>query len=495
MDQLQIDTKLRMMYPNALPGQKFSFACAEFTYKGTDLMYDQMDMMSRGEFRDIYDIQAAQMMLRDPLGYQRGPFQLDSSLGALLSGDIDGFLAGAAGIAAYNAIAGITDPFCGKKYKTEDQIKTALKNTLIGAAAGAVTGGALGGAAGQLGGMAAGALGGIASNFMPPGLDGPVQLVKGAIGNVTKQLPFKTSGAAGIASSVGQIIAVKTLLESAVKGPASLIFKAVSSNMGMPSLAAAAGGISLQSQVAGLAGLAGNPVAFAAQAASIHSKFPMVNVNKLAGKMIAGSVAGALGGKGFNMASMVPNMNLSPGGLMKMLPIPGMTPVMDAMNPFKTAKPPKPKPPIQPKNLFAEGAAGSAMSTLKQPLSQFMGMKATIAPQTDMVAVSPAKTSYNQKLVGNANTVGWGSGGYGRENRYANLEKKRMELSAKIEMHTSELLASVDYTKLTKYSYPDLIKKHPRIKTTSTVVEALTIIEEDEAAAAAVANTNATTTV
>ena len=515
MDQLQIDTKLRMMYPNALPGQKFSFACAEFTYKGTDLMYDQMDMMSRGEFRDIYDIQAAQMMMRDPLGYQRGPFQLDSSLGALLSGDIEGFLAGAAGIAAYNAIANISHPFCGKTYKTEDQIKTALKNTLIGAAAGALTGGALGGAAGALGGqaanalggalglggggglggMASGALGGIASNFMPPGLDGPVQLVKGAIGNVTKQLPFKTSGAAGIASSVGQIIAVKALLEGAVKGPASLIFKAVSSNMGMPSLAAAAGGISLQSQVAGLAGLAGNPVAFAAQAASIHSKFPMVNVNKLAGKMIAGSVAGALGGKGFNMASMVPNMNLSPGGLMKMLPIPGMTPVMDAMNPFKTAKPPKPKPPIQPKNLFAEGAAGSAMSTLKQPLSQFMGMKATIAPQTDMVAVSPAKTSYNQKLVGNANTVGWGSGGYGRENRYANLEKKRMELSAKIEMHTSELLASVDYTKLTKYSYPDLIKKHPRIKTTSTVVEALTIIEEDEAAAAAVANTNATTTV
>ena len=496
MDQLQIDTKLRMMYPNALPGQKFSFACAEFTYKGTDLMYDQMDMMSRGEFRDIYDIQAAQMMLRDPLGYQRGPFQLDSSLGALLSGDIDGFLAGAAGIAAYNAIANISHPFCGKTYKTEDQIKTALKNTLIGAAAGALTGGALGGAAGQLGGMAAGALGGIASKFMPPGLDGPVQAVKGAISGVTSQLPFKgAGGAANIASSIGQIVAVKALLMSTVKGPASLIFKAVSSNMGMPSLAAAAGGISLQSQVAGLAGLAGNPVAFAAQAASIHSKFPMVNVNKLAGKMIAGSVAGALGGKGFNMASMVPNMNLSPGGLMKMLPIPGMTPVMDAMNPFKTAKPPKPKPPIQPKNLFAEGAAGSAMSTLKQPLSQFMGMKATIAPQTDMVAVSPAKTSYNQKLVGNANTVGWGSGGYGRENRYANLEKKRMELSAKIEMHTSELLASVDYTKLTKYSYPDLIKKHPRIKTTSTVVEALTIIEEDEAAAAAVANTNATTTV
>jgi len=493
MDQLQIDTRLRMMYPNALPGQKFTFACAELTYKGTDLLYDQMDMMSRGEFLDIYDIQAAQMMLRDPLGYQRGPFQLDASINALLNGDIDSFLLGAAGIAAYNSVAGITDPFCGKKYKTEDQIKNAVKNALIGAAAGAVTGGALGGAAGKLGGMAANALGGIASNFLPPGLDGPVQAVKGAIGGVTSQLPFKTGGAASIASSVSQIVAVKTLLEKTVKGPTSAIFSAVSSNMGMPSLAGA-GGISLQSQVAGLAGLASNPVAFAAQAASIHSKFPMVNVNKLASKMIAGAVGGALGGKGFNMASMVPNMNLSPGGVMKMLPVPGITPVSDAMNPTKTAKAPKPKPPVQPKNLFAEGAAGSAMATLKQPLSQFMGMKATIAPQTDMVASTPAKTSYNQKLVGNANTVNWGSGGYGRENRYANLEKKRMELSAKIEMHTADLLESVDYTKLTKYSYPDLIKKHPRIKTTSTVVEALTIIEEDEAAAAAKANT-ATSTV
>ena len=493
MDQLQIDTRLRMMYPNALPGQKFTFACAQYTYKGSDILYDQMDMMSRGEFIDIYDIQTAQMMLLDPLGYQRGPFQLDRSIGALLNGDIDGFLAGAAGVIAYNAIANISDPFCGKKYTTDEQIKNAVRNSLIGAAAGALTGGALGGAAGQLGGLAANALGGIAANFMPPGLDGPVQAVKGVINDVVKQLPFKTSGAADIASSISKIAAAKTLLDSAVKGPAALIFKAVGSNFGMPSLAgiagAAAGGISLPSQVAKLAGFASNPIAFAAQAASIHAQFPMVNVNKLAGKMLAGGIAGALGGKGFNMAAMVPNMNLSPGGLMKMLPIPGKTPVSDAINPFKTAKAPKPKPPVQPKNLFAEGAAGAAMSTLAQPLSQFMGMKATIAPQTDMVASSPAKTSYNQKLVGNANTVGWGSGGYGRENRYANLEKKRMDLSAKIEMHTAELLASVDYSKLTKYTYQGLIKKHPRIKTTSTVVEALAIIEEDEAAEAAKANT------
>ena len=225
----------------------------------------------------------------------------------------------------------------------------------------------------------------------------------------------------------------------------------------------------------------------------MQSQFPLVNMNKLASKMVAGAIAGALGGKGFNIASMVPNMALA-GGLMKMLPLPGKTPVIDAFNPIKTAQPPKPKKPVEMKNLFAEGAAGAAMATLKQPLSQFMGMKATIAPQTNMVADTSAKTSYGDKLVGNANTVNWGSGGYGRNTRYENLEKKRMELSAKVEKHTAELLASVDYSKLTKYSYQDLIKKHPRIKPTSTVVEALTIIEEDEATEAARANTSITTT-
>ena len=73
-------------------------------------------------------------------------------------------------------------------------------------------------------------------------------------------------------------------------------------------------------------------------------------------------------------------------------------------------------------------------------------------------------------------------------------EQKRLELSAKVEQHTSDLLASVDSSKLTKYSYQDLVKKHPRIKPTSTVVEALTIIEEDEAIEAAKANTSITTT-
>lgn len=462
MDQLQIDTQLRMMYPNVYPGQKFNFCGKQYTYKGMDIIYDQMDAMSRGEFIDIYDVGNANRMLNDPLGYTIPAFQMDPSLTAALTGDVNGFLAGAAGAMMYNQIANISDPFCGKKYTTDAAIKAAIKGAMIAGAANA--------------------LGGIAKNFLPPGLDGPVEAVKNAIGGVTKQLPFKAAGAADI---VNQIATVKTLLNTAVKGPTALIFKAVGSNFGLPAIPSlgALSPPSLHSDVANLAKLASNPVAFAAQAAMMQSRYPLVNMNKLAGKMLAGAVAGALGGKAFNMAAMVPNMALA-GGLMKMLPIPGKTPVIDAMNPFKTAKPPKPKKPVEMKNLFAEGAAGAAMATLKQPLSQFMGMKATIAPQTNLVAESASKTSYGDKLVGNANTVNWGSGGYGRNTRYANLEKKRMEISAKIETHTADLLGSVDYSKLTKYSYADLIKKHPRIKPNSTVIEALAIIEEDEAATA-----------
>ena len=461
MDQLQIDTRLRMMYPNVIPGQKFDFCGKQYTYKGMDMLYDQMDAMSRGEFIDIYSVSNAALMMNDPLGYRIPTFQLDASISAALNGDVDALLAGAAGALLYNQIAGISDPFCGKKYTTDAAVKSAIKTALT------------------LG--AANALSNIASGFIPPGLDGPVEAVKGVIGGVTKQLPFKAAGAADI---VNQIATVKTLLNTAVKGPASLIFKAVGSNFGLPAigLPGAASAINLQSEVASLAGLSSNPAAFAAKAALMQRQFPLVNMNKLASKMLTGAIAGALGGKGFNIASMVPNMALA-GGLMKMLPLPGKTPVIDAMNPIKTAQPPKPKKPVEMKNLFAEGAAGAAMATLKQPLSQFMGMKATISPQTNMVADTAAKTSYNQKLVGNANTVNWGSGGYGRNTRYENLEKKRMELSAKVEQHTSDLLASVDYSKLTKYSYQDLIKNHPRIKPTSTVIEALAIIEEDEAKA------------
>jgi len=509
MDQLQIDTRLRMRYPNAMPGDKYVFCGKQYTYTGLDVINDQLDDLSRA-FPDLVDTRNVSMMMSDPLGFVPPTFQLDPSISAALTGNLDGVLGGALGEAMYGALAAMNDPFCGPTYTTKAQMDNAIKGALLGgAAAGAVNAalgggslagiagsavsGALGGGAigGALGGGIAGALSGVAGNFLPAGLDGPVQAVKGVIGGVVKQLPFKAAGAADI---VNQIASVKTLMNTAVKGPASLIFSAVKGNFlsDIPGLGAIAQTVNLQSQVANMAKLASNPVAFAAQAALISRQFPMINVNKLASNMIAGAIGGALGGAGFNIKSMVPNMNLAAGAI-KMLPIPGVTPVLDAMKAIKTANPPKPKPPVQMKNLFAESAAGSAMATLNQPMSQFMGIKSTIAPQTNLSAESPAKTSYNQKLNGNANTVNWGSGGYGRDTTKQLTEKRRLEISSKIENETKELLGMVDYSKLTRYSYPELIKKYPRIKPTTSVIEALVIVEEDDAAAAAKANTATTT--
>jgi len=470
MDQLQIDTRLRMRYPGVRPGEVFALCGKQVQYTGLDLITDQLDYLSRG-YGDLVDTRNVSLMLSDPLGFVPPTYQIDPSLIAALTGDADGVLGGALGGALYGALAAVNDPFCGPQYTSKSQIENAVKGALVGGAAGA--------------------LASVAGNFLPPGLDAPVQAVKAVIGNVTKVLPFKAAGAADI---VNKIVAVKTLMNVAVKGPGSLIFAAVKGNFlsDIPGVGELAKVVNLQSEVASLAGLAGNAAAFAAQAANIARTFPMINVNKLASNMVAGAIAGALGGKGFNIKSMVPNMVMA-GGAIKMLSAPGITPVLDAMKPLKTANPPKPKPPVQLKNLFAEAAAGSAMATLKQPLSQFMGIRSTIAPQTNLTADSAAKTSYNQKLNGNANTVNWGSGGYGRNTTTQLQEKRRLEISAKIEKETQELLSQVDYSKLTKYSYQDLVKKHPRIKPTTPVLEALAIIEEDEAIEAARANTAITT--
>jgi hypothetical protein len=273
-----------------------------------------------------------------------------------------------------------------------------------------------------------------------------------------------------------------------LSGPTSLIFSAIKGNLlsGIPGLADLANQIPLANEIAALTKIAADPIGFAAKAAGIQANFPMLNMNAMAGVLLATAASG----RKPNFATLVPNLVLASGAL-KMLPKVTIAPSKDAEGPQKLKPPTKPIDPIVPKNLFAESAAGSALSTLKQPLSQFMGLMSTIAPRTNMIADSPAKTSYGtQKLVGNANTVNWGSGGYGRDNSKADLEKKRMEISAKIEKHTSELLAQVDYTKLTKYSYPDLIKKYPAIKPNSTVAEALHIIEETDKAAAAKANTS-----
>jgi hypothetical protein len=432
-------------------------------------------------------------MLSNPLGYKPPPFQLDPSISAALTGNLAGAVGGEIG----NALAGqIAGGALGEAFKGQ---AGNILGGLAGGAAGAALGGALGGnigaLAGGLGGALSGglgnALGGLASNFVPPGLDGPIQAVTGAFKQFTGGLPIKMAGAADI---VNKMVMVKTLMKVGIKGPGSLIFGMIGSKLlsDIPGLDALKNVVSLQSQVAGLAGLASNPIAFAAQAATMQAQFPMINMNKLAAKMIAGAALGALGGKGFDIRSMVPNMALA-SGLMKMLPIPGITPSKDAIKPSKTPLPSKPVKPVQLKNLFAEAAAGSALSTLKQPLSAFMGLMSTVAPAALMVADTATKTSMGpQKLNGTANTVNWGSGGYGRNSEQAVREAQRANITALVERHTAELMKSVNYDVLHQYSYPDLIKKYPRITPTMSVIEALSIIEEDDKLAAkkaAAANT------
>lgn len=480
VDQLSIDTKIKYIYPTAFVGQKFNFGGTQYTYKGTDIIADQIDDLSRG-FGDIVHTSNARAMLMNPTGYRPQPFMLDPSIKAALAGNLAGAVGGEVGVALSSQIA-------------QGAFGDALKGSagdiiggLAGAGAGAALGGALGGRTGAIVGGLTGALssglgdtlGGLAGNFMPPGLDGPISAVTGAIKGLVGSLPIKAGGAADI---VNKILVVKSLMKAGVPG----LLATVGSNLlsDIPGADALASAVNLQSQVASLAGLAGNPIAFAAQAALMQQQFPMINMNKLAAKMIAGAAIGALGGKGFNINGMVPNLAIMAGSML-LKALPGKTPTRDAPRVIKTPKPPKPVKPIQLRNLFAEAAAGSAISTLTQPLSSFMGLMSSVAPAALMVASTAAATSAGrQKLNTNANTVNWGSGGYGRNNELVAQENKRIKMTELIERHTAELLASTDYSKLTKYSYPDLIKKYPKITPNMTVIEALAVIEETDKKAA-----------
>jgi hypothetical protein len=432
--QLQRENKEQ---PPLAPGEKYTIEGVEYIYTGVNEMAEMLDDLS--SFNPAYvNMSAAKQMIQNPLSTVAG---------------VAGAAAGIAGAASN--IAGVA----GAAFQLNPAITSGLSAL---------------GAAGQLGNLT-----GALSNFLPPGLDAPVEAVKNAIGQVTGQIPGISGPAKEITQKIGQ---VNALINMAAKGPTSLIFSAIKSNFlaDIPGLSDLAGQISLPGEIAQLASAAANPVAFAAKAAGIQANFPMVNVNAIAGDLIKSAAGGAVP----NIASMVPNMVKSASGLMKMLPGPGKTPVKDAKAPQKIKKPPKPKEAVEMKNLFAEGAAGSALSTLTQPLSAFMGLMSTIPNMANRVADTPAKTALGSKLNTTANTVNWGSGGYGKNNEFAEQERKRLEYSAKIEKNTAELLEMVDYSKLTQYSYQDLIKKYPRITGTMTVAEALTIIEEDDAKAA-----------
>ena len=420
--------QLKQEADNKIPlakGDKYTLNDKEYIYTGTNELCELLERMNRDN-PDLVNHTEAVRMINDPLGYRPPPFQMDPAV--------------TLGLAA-------------------------LKQT-----------GALD------------AMTGLAKDFIGAGLDGPISAVTGAIKNLTGALPFKVGGAADI---VNKIVEVKALMQLGLSGPQSLIFSAIKGNLlgGIPGLGDLAKAIPLSNEIASLTKLAADPIGFAAKAAGIQGQFPMLNMNAMAGTLIAAAASG----KKPNFATLVPNLVLA-SGVMKMLPKVTIAPTKDAEGPQKLKPPTKPKDPIVPRNLFAEAAAGSSLATLKQPLSAFMGLMSTVAPRTNMIADSPAKTSYGpQKLTSNANTVNWGSGGYGRDDSKIKLEKKRMEISAKIEKHTAELMQQVDYSKLTKYSYSDLIKKYPAIKPTSTVAEALHIIDITDKAAAAKANTATTT--
>jgi len=419
-DQLSDDFVIKTYYPNAVVGQSYTIGADPCTgkggvskvYKGTDLVADMIDDMSR-KFPDIMNYSNAKLMLANPTTFTPPAFKLDPKV--------------AAGIVALSAAGKLSQ------------------------------------------------LTGLGANYLKPGLDATVQAVTGAIAGATATLPYKTSSAANITTQIG---AVKSMLQSKVSGPTSTIFATVASNFlsDIPSAAIKAATVSLPDQISQLASLAGNASSFAAKAAYIAATFPMIDVNKIMSKTI-NNINGC---KTNNINSITPNM-VSLAGAVAMKALAGKTPAKDAVKPQKTPNPPKMMKPVEMKNLFAESAAGSSVSNLSQPISQFMGILSTIPSQNNLTAEVPAKTSLGeQKLTSTANSSNWGTGGYARNNDLAEQEKKRLETTAKIEKHTKELESMVDYSKLTSMPYSELIKKYPQITPKTTVAEALQIINDAE---------------
>jgi hypothetical protein len=448
MDQLQIDYQLRAVLADVqdiVAGVEYTLYGQKYKYMGTDLIHKQSMVLQR-DHPELFNPQIALAMMRDPLGYKPPPFQLSPNV--------------VAGVAAAAAVGKLAD----------------------------------------LAGM------GDAVSKLAPGLSEAMEGLKGLASGITDKLPIKMLGPGSIAIP-GQITAVKAAMDAALKGPTSAIAMAMKGGLladvakaadaakaalgaasgalgavaGAAGAAAGAigGAVSLAGQAAGMAKAmsSGNPVAIASAAAGIASNFPMINPNAIASQMVSGALSGA----GFDIASKLPNLSLSPDGIMKMMPIPGKLPTKDAKPPIKTAAPPKPVKPVELKNLFAEGAAAGSVSDLMKPLSQAMSIASTIASAASiakMVTSSPAATSYGtQKLTTNANTINWGSNS-SRPNTAKLAELRRMMLSTQIERHTKELdlMCATPYNILYSMPYSQLIQRYPAIKPNTPVANALQII-------------------
>jgi hypothetical protein len=427
MDQLQTDYQLRAVLEDVqdlIAGTEYLLYGQKYKYMGTDVIHKQSMTLMR-DHPEMFNAQVALGMMRDPLGYRPPPFQLSPNV-----------VAGIAAAAAVGKLADLTG------------IGDAVKDLV-------------------------------------PGLDAGLEAMKGQIGGLVDKLPIKLLGPGSIAIP-GQIMAVKAAMDAALKGPTSAIAMAMKGSLladvaaaASTAVSAAGAAVNLASQVGGLAKAmgSGNPIAMASAAAGIASQFPMINPNAIAGQMISGALSGA----GFDIASKIPNMSMV-GGLMKMLPIPGKLPTKDAKAPVETPAPPKPLKPVELKNLFAEGAAAGGISDLMKPLSQAMGIAATIASVAGIaakVASSPTATSLGlQKLTGNANTYNWGSGGYGAPPKVDLLTLRRTTLTSQIERHTKELdvMCATPYKILYSMPYPELVRKYPALRPNTPVAQALQII-------------------
>ena len=432
-DQLQIDYQLRSVLADVqdlVAGAEYILYGQTYKYMGTDLIHKQ-SMMLMKDHPEMFNAQVALGMMRDPIGYRPPPFQLSPNV--------------IAGVAAAAAVGKLAD----------------------------------------LAGM------GDAVSKIAPGLSAAVEGLKDTIKGVTDKLPIKALGAGGIAIP-GEIAKVKLALNAALKGPTSAISMAMKGSLladvakAAEDVAKVAGAaVNLASAAGGLAKAmsSGNPVAIASAAAGIASKFPMINPNAIATQMVSGALSGA----GFDIASKIPNISALPGGIMKMMHIPGKVPTKDAKPPVKTAAPPKPVKPVELKNLFAEGAAAGGISDLMKPLSQAMGIASSIASAAsaiNMLTHSPAATSFGvQKLTGNANTVNWGSNQYTVPSAADLYAYRRMTLSSQIEKHTKELdsMCASPYQILYSMPYPQLIQKYPGIRPNTPVAQALQIITSVEA--------------
>jgi len=427
-DQLQLDYQLRAVLGqtiNLVAGTEYVIYGTPHKYMGTDLIHQQATRLMN-DHPDLFNASVALGMMRDPLGYRPPPFQLSPNV--------------VAGLAAASAVGKLAD----------------------------------------LAGM------GKAISDLAPGLSSAMEGLTGQMGSLMKSLPFTKLGAIGL-TLPGNILATKAILTAAIGGPFSAIAMAMKGSLladvvkAAESAAGALGAaVNLASQVGGLAKAmsSGNPVAMAGVAAGIASQFPMINPNAIAGQMISGALSGA----GFDIASKIPNMSMV-GGIMNMLHIPGKLPTKDAPKPIKTAAPPKPLKPVELKNLFAEGAAAGSISDLTKPLSQLMGIAATVAGAVgvaSMVAHSASATSSGrQKLTGNANTVNWGSNGYTRDPYVDAITARRMALSSSIERHTKELnvMTADPYNILYSLPYSELVRRYPQIRPNTPVAQALQFIK------------------